>query len=109
LWKKKWRLKYKVQDVKEICLIYKRVCAPTILFKMRTSEFRDVGFFHSLRKWCTLDEFERIGIEIWKELRKINPEIKLKRKFYTTGYREEYYDGEKWVPEPKESKREVMF
>ena len=76
---------------------------------MRTSEFRDVGFFHSLRKWCTLDEFERIGIEIWKELRKINPEIKLKRKFYTTGYREEYYDGEKWVPEPKESKREVMF
>jgi len=98
---KKWRLKYKVKDVKEIYLIYKRVGAPTILFRMRSYEFMDVGFDHALRKWCNPDELERIGIEIWKELRKINPEIKLKRKFYTTGYREEYYDGEKWVPARK--------
>ena len=96
----KVKFRERVTNITEILLQYWKFSAPIIVFKTKdiTGLFW-IGIARAFRKWCTPEELERIGIEIWKELRKINPEIKLKRKFYTTGYREEYYDGERWVPE----------
>ncbi len=96
------KFRERVKNINEIYLSYKRFAAPIILFITKNVyDFFDIGFDHALRKWCTPEELEEIGIKIWRELRKINPEIRLKRKFYTTGYREEYYDGEKWIPVKK--------
>ena len=98
----KVKFRERVTNITEILLQYWKFSAPIIVFKTKdiTGLFW-IGIARAFRKWCTPEELEKIGIEIWEELRKINPEIRLKRKFYTTGYKEEYYDGEKWVPARK--------
>ena len=97
----------KVNDVYEI-LILSGGLLPTraIHFKTRNPkqeiQFAE-GYEHALRKWITHEELLRKGMEIYDTLRKINPNIELKR-VVPRKYRAnknavmEIYEDGKWVP-----------
>ncbi len=104
----KTKKRVKVKDVYEI-LVMSGGLLPTRTIHFKTRNPQDVilfadGYEHALRRWISHQELINKGIEIYQILRKINPNIELKRvvprKYRTTKNAVvERYEGGKWVPE----------
>ena len=104
----KTKKRVKVKDVYGI-LVMSGGLLPTRTIHFKTRNPQDVilfadGYEHALRRWISHQELINKGIEIYQILRKINPNIELKRvvprKYRSTKNAVvERYEGGKWVPE----------
>ena len=104
----KMKKRVKVKDIYEI-LILSGGLLPTRAIHFKTRNPQDVilfaeGYEHALRRWISHEELIKKGVEIYQILRKINPNMELKRivprKYRNTrnAVMERYENGE-WVPE----------